>query len=92
MRGKGAEVGVRTSIVPGLQSSLTFWTLDLNSELVWEGDAGDNSPSGPSRRYGVEFANFYNVNKCVTLDANFAWSHILRMVGLPACGCWQSVL
>jgi hypothetical protein len=75
VRGKGAEVGVRTSIVPGLQSSLTFWLLDLNSELVWDGDEGDNSPSGPSRRYGVEFANFYNVNKWLTLDADFAWSH-----------------
>jgi outer membrane receptor protein involved in Fe transport len=75
VRTKGAEVGVRTTALPGLQSSLTFWMLDIDSELLFVGDAGTTEASRPSRRYGVEFANFYDVNKWLTLDADFAWSH-----------------
>jgi len=74
-RGRGAEIGVRSGIVPGLQSSVSLWLLDLTSELVWEGDAGGNSPSGPTRRYGVELANFYTPRPWLTLDADYAWSH-----------------
>ena len=75
VRTKGAEVGVRTTALPGLQSSLTLWLLDIDSELLFTGDAGTTEPSRPSRRYGVEFANFYDVNKWLTLDADIAWSH-----------------
>ncbi len=39
-RSIGAEVGARTAVVPGLQSSVSLWLLDLNSELVWDGDVG----------------------------------------------------
>jgi hypothetical protein len=74
-RTKGAEAGVRTSIIPGLQSSLTLWALHIQSELTWEGDAGDTSPSGPTDRIGVEFSNFYNPTPWLTLDADYAWSH-----------------
>ncbi|MEI9929945.1 MAG: TonB-dependent receptor [Rhizomicrobium sp.] len=74
-RSKGAEAGVRTTILPGLQSSLSFWLLDLQSELVWDGDEGTNEPSGPTRRYGIEFANFYTPTDWLTIDADYAWSH-----------------
>lgn len=73
-RSKGAEVGLRTTIVPGLQSSVSLWLLDLQSELVWAGDAGTNEASGPTRRAGVEFANFYTPAPWLTLDADYAWS------------------
>ena len=75
VRTKGAEVGVRTTALPGLQSSLTLWILDIDSELLFVGDAGATEASRPSRRYGVEFANFYEPVKWLTLDADFAWSH-----------------
>lgn len=74
-RSKGAEVGVRTALVPGLQSSISLWMLDLKSELLWVGDAGSNEPSGPTRRYGIEVANFYTPVPWLTLDADYAWSH-----------------
>ncbi len=74
-RGKGAEAGVRTTLIPGLQSSLSFWLLDLKSELVWAGDEGDNEASGPTRRYGIEFSNFYSPTPWLTIDADYAWSH-----------------
>jgi len=74
-RAKGAEIGARTTIIPGLQSSLSFWLLDLQSELVWAGDEGTNEPSAPTRRYGVEFSNFYTPTPWLTVDADYAWSH-----------------
>ena len=42
VRARGAEVGVRTVALPHVQTTLTFWTLRLDSELVYAGDAGDH--------------------------------------------------
>jgi hypothetical protein len=74
-RSLGAELGVRTAVVHGIQSSVSLWLLDLKSELVWDGDAGGNTPSGPTRRYGIEFANYYTPIRWLTIDADYAWSH-----------------
>jgi hypothetical protein len=74
-RSTGGEVGLRSGIIPDLRSELSFWLLDLQSELVWDGDAGTNQPSGPTRRYGVELANWYTPAKWLTIDADYAWSH-----------------
>ncbi len=87
VRTKGAEVGLRTTIVPGLQSSLTAWILDIDSELLFVGDAGTTEASRPSRRFGVEWANYYNVTPWLTIDADFAWSQSRfseRAPGRPA--------
>ncbi len=72
---QGAEVGVRTLLVPGLQSTVSLWMLDVDSELVFAGDAGTTEPSRPSRRYGVEFANYYTPVPWLTLDADMSLSH-----------------
>lgn len=74
-RTRGAEIGVRTSAIPNLKSSLALWTLHIQSELTWEGDAGDTTPSGPTDRFGVEFSNFYTPTPWLTLDADYDWSH-----------------
>jgi hydrogenase/urease accessory protein HupE len=71
----GAEIGVRTLAVNGLQSTLSVWWLDIDSELVFVGDAGTTEASRPSRRYGIEWANYYNLTKNLTLDADFSFSH-----------------
>jgi hypothetical protein len=75
VRTRGAEVGVRTLIVPGLQSTVSLWGLDSDSELVFVGDAGTTEASRPSRRYGVEWANYYSVTPWLDIDADFAFSH-----------------
>ena len=75
VRTYGAEVGVRTTAVQGLQSTVSLWWLDLDSELVFSGDAGDTEVSRPSRRYGIEFANYYAANPWITVDADFSVSH-----------------
>ncbi|MGC4060474.1 MAG: TonB-dependent receptor [Aquabacterium sp.] len=74
VRTRGSEVGVRTEIVPGLQSSLSLWQLAIGSELVFVGDAGETEASGASRRYGVEFNNHYTATPWLLLDADLAFS------------------
>ncbi len=72
VRSKGAEVGVRTSVVEGLVSTVSLYYLHLDSELTFDGDSGDTTANGPSRRYGVEFANFYKPTSWLTLNADLA--------------------
>ena len=40
VQARGAEVGLRTVRLPGLQSTVTVWTLGIDSELLFVGDAG----------------------------------------------------
>ena len=73
-RTEGAEIGARTQYVPGLNSTLAFWFLHSDSELVFVGDEGTTEPTGPGNRYGVEFVNYYKLTQEVTLDADFAFT------------------
>jgi outer membrane receptor protein involved in Fe transport len=70
----GAEVGVRTEIVPGLQSSLALWRLKSDSELVFVGDAGDTEASRASRRSGLEWNNHYIAAPWLLFDLDLAAS------------------
>ncbi|MCS0629513.1 TonB-dependent receptor [Telluria mixta] len=72
---RGAELGLRTEAVPGLQSSLALWRLDIASELVFVGDAGETAPSRASRRHGIEWNNHYVAAPGVLLDLDVAVSH-----------------
>ena len=80
---KGVEVGVRSKIVPELDSSLSVFILDQASEIVFNGDAGDTSASRPSRRYGIEWTNKYRLASWLTLDGDLALSHA-RFVGFDS--------
>jgi hypothetical protein len=75
VRTRGAEVGVRTKAVQGLDSSVSLFVLDQASELVFEGDTGQTAAGRPSERYGVEFTNDYRPASWVHFDANLALSH-----------------
>ena len=83
VRSKGAELGVRTNWFPGLQSTASAWLLDLDSELVFSGDAGTTEASRPSRRYGVELANYYSPYHWLTVDADLSFSHTRFTASAP---------
>jgi len=74
VRAKGAEVGLRTEALPGLQSSIALWQLKLDSELVFSGDAGDTEPSRASRRRGIEWNNHWIVNRHLLFDLDLSYS------------------
>ena len=60
--------------MPNLVSTVSLYYLDLDSELVFSGDAGDTAPSAASRRTGVELANYYKPFSWLTLDGDFAYT------------------
>ncbi len=74
VKSRGAEVGARTVIVPGLESSIALWRLSLASELVFSGDAGDTEPSRASLRHGVEFNNHVVATPWLLFDLDLAVS------------------
>jgi outer membrane receptor protein involved in Fe transport len=74
VRSKGYELGLRSAIVPGLQTTLAVFQLDIDSELLFIGDAGTTEASRPSRRRGVEWANFYLPVAWLTVDFDLAYT------------------
>ena len=72
---RGAEVGLRTKIIPKLESSVSLFLLDSDSEILFSGDAGDTTASRPSRRYGIEWTNDYRPLSWLSLEADIAVTH-----------------
>ena len=95
-RAKSAEVGVRSLPFPGWQTTVALWGLDIDSELIFVGDAGTTEASRPSRRYGVEWSNYFRVLPWLTLDADLSLSRARFRdedpAGLHIPGAVQSVV
>jgi outer membrane receptor protein involved in Fe transport len=72
IRSKGAEVGLRTKAIPGLESSVVLFVLDFDSELQFQGDIGTTVPGRPSRRAGIEWVNHYQPLPWLAFDVDFA--------------------
>jgi len=72
VRSTGAEVGLRTLTARTLHTTLALWTLRLDSELLFVGDAGTTEPQGGSERVGLTLANFWRVSSQLTVDADIA--------------------
>ena len=69
---RGAEVGVRSNFIEGLNTTVAAWWLKSSQELVFVGDAGTTEINGASDRYGIEWTNYYKPNDWITLDADYA--------------------
>jgi hypothetical protein len=74
VRATGYELGLRTSPLPGLQTSLSVYRLDFGSELLFVGDAGTTEAGRPSKRVGFELANYYRHGDWLTVDADLAFA------------------
>jgi outer membrane receptor protein involved in Fe transport len=74
VRAAGAEIGLRTAVMPFTQLSVTAWRLDLDSELVYVGDAGATEANRASERRGIELGVYVSPREWLTLDADVAWS------------------
>ena len=62
------EVGVRAFVAERVNMSAALWRVDLDSELLFIGDAGNTEASRPSARYGIEVPVYYRPTDRVTLD------------------------
>ncbi len=85
-RSYGWELGSRTQPIDRLDLAAAFWFLDLDSELVFSGDAGtvdaeiDDStgvfvPGPASRRYGIDFEARYPITDWLWADYDLSWAH-----------------
>jgi len=84
VRATGYEAGLRTAIISNLQSTFTVFRLDIQSELLFQGDAGTTIDSGrPSKRVGFEFTNLYTLNSWLSVDADVAFTRARFSDGDP---------
>jgi outer membrane receptor protein involved in Fe transport len=74
VRSLGYEAGVRGFWRERLNTSLAVWYLELDSELLFVGDAGNTEASGRSERNGVEITAYYALSEAWTLDLEYAWT------------------
>ncbi|MEX0685670.1 MAG: TonB-dependent receptor [Balneolales bacterium] len=72
VRSKGAEIGARTTLIKGLQSTLALFYIGLDSELVFVGDAGGTEASGASQHQGLEWTNYYKPNPWLSFNLDVA--------------------
>lgn len=91
VRATGYETGLRTTLVPNLQSSFTVFRLDFQSELLFAGDSGTTTDTGrPSRRVGIEFSNMYTPVSWLLIDADVAYARA-RYSDIDAAGVGDRV-
>ncbi len=62
VQSKGAEIGGRSFITDQLNVAVSVWYLELDSELLFVGDAGNTEALGPSERYGIEIPVYYQTD------------------------------
>ena len=68
----GYEIGMRSEIVPTVQTSAAIWRLNQDSELLFVGDAGITEASRPSQRTGLEWEVHYTPRPWLVFDFDFA--------------------
>ncbi len=82
-RAWGAELGVTITPGSGFSVSAVAWGLDLQSELVYNGDDGTTEPSGRTRRVGLDFEGRAQILSWLYADADVTLSRG-RFRDLPA--------
>lgn len=71
-KSRGGELGLRLEPNKDINFSFAGFWLDLDSELVFVGDAGTTEINDGSRRYGVEFSGFWQVKEWLAFDVTAA--------------------
>lgn len=74
VRSFGYEVGARGFITDKLNTSITLWALELDSELLFVGDAGNTEASRATKRKGLELTAYYRFSNVWSLDLEYAYA------------------
>lgn len=70
---EGAEIGWRIYFNDRLNATLALWQLDIDSELLFVGDAGNTEDTGVgSERQGFELTAYYQLNDMFGLDLEYS--------------------
>ncbi len=68
----GLETGFRANLHDKLNFSVAIFYLELDSELIFVGDAGTTEPNDATERTGIEAALFWQPNDSLTFDITAA--------------------
>lgn len=71
---EGYELGARWFLSDRLHATAALWHLDIDSELLFVGDAGNTEASRPSRRDGVELGLAWFGDGWLSGDVDLAWT------------------
>ncbi len=69
-RAFGNEIGATFKPTDKIIINLAFWTLALQSELIYVGDEGIVEVAGRTRRLGMDLAFRFELTHCLFLDAD----------------------
>lgn len=74
VRSNGAEVGARLERGDRFNATLTAFWLELDSELVFVGDAGTTEPNDGSERTGVEVSAFWRPLEWLAANLSYTYT------------------
>ena len=69
-KARSIELGMRTAAIPNTQLAVSLFSMKLDSELVYVGDAGATEALGESKRSGIEIGALYAPKSWLLLDAD----------------------
>jgi outer membrane receptor for Fe3+-dicitrate len=70
----GADFGIIWKPSPRVILNAAFWQMNLESEMVWSGDAGTWEPSGRTRREGIDFSLRWQLIDWLFFDTDINYS------------------
>ncbi|MBM4205061.1 MAG: TonB-dependent receptor, partial [Gammaproteobacteria bacterium] len=70
----GFEIGMRYQPDQNLNLTMALFRLELESELVFVGDAGGTETRGRSLREGFELGGFWQLTEWLSAHGNYGWT------------------
>ena len=80
---EGSEVGIRLELGDNFNATMVAYWLDIDSELVFVGDAGGTEPNDGSKRQGFETAVFWQMTNWLAVNADYSKTDA-RFTGVPS--------
>ncbi|MCP5356581.1 MAG: TonB-dependent receptor [Pseudomonadales bacterium] len=82
-KARSVELGMRTTALPNTHVAVSLFSMKLDSELVYVGDAGATEALGESKRRGIEIGALYAPAPWLLLDADLTLTKA-RLLGTGA--------
>jgi hypothetical protein len=71
----GEEVGLRSNLIPKTSIQIAVFQEDFSSELAFDEDQGQDQPTAPSRRQGVEVSGEYRPFSWIEFNTDLSFTH-----------------
>lgn len=82
-KARSIELGMRTSVIANTQIAISMFSMKLDSELLYVGDAGATEALGASKRRGIELGVLYAPTRWLLVDTDVTLTKA-RLLGVGA--------